>query len=235
MLGVGDGDVVLEIGAGTGEDTQRFARAATAGGGFAVGVEIATEMAVEAAARARGVDGVSFVVADGRRLPFRGEVFTAAYAERVLQHVPGPAVVVGELHRVLAPSGRVLLFEPDQDLRALDHPDRATEAIVRARSSARFENPSIGRQLHGLLVRAGFEVRSVEGTASGVVVSEASGARALLEECVATGDVESGVAAAYVAELDLRIAEGSAFSVWIAFDVLAIKRQWSGANGSRSE
>lgn len=220
-LSVGDGDVVLEIGPGTGEDLQQFA-AAAGPAGLGVGVEIIPEMAAEAKRRAHG-QNVVLVVADARHLPFRAEVINPVYGERVLQHVPGSEVAVAEIYRVLVERGRVLLFEPDQDLRALDHPDRATEALLRARNSSKFANPAMGRQLFGMLTRAGFDVSAVEGTASGATNLDVSAQTALVHEAVAAGALLQETGDTYLTQLTSLAARGETFSIWIAFEVAAWK------------
>ena len=50
------------------------------------------------------VTGVD-VVADGARLPFADATFDMIESDAVLEHVPDPAVVIGELRRVLRPGG----------------------------------------------------------------------------------------------------------------------------------
>lgn len=225
-LSISEGDLVLDVGTGTGEDLQQFAAAAGLTG-LGVGVEIVPGMAAEAKRRAEGLN-VVLVVADVRRLPFRSEVFDAVYGERVLQHVPGPQRAVAEMYRVLVERGRVLLFEPDQDLRALDHPDRDTETLLRTLRSSKFANPSMGRQLFGLLTAAGFEVHAVEGTASGVPEVEISAHEAALQEAVAAGRLAQDTAGEYLIELERRVATGSAFSIWIAFEVTATKSRLAG-------
>ncbi len=45
-------------------------------------------------------------------LPFRDEVFDAALCLVVLEHVPAPADVLGEMRRVMRPGGQMLLVVP---------------------------------------------------------------------------------------------------------------------------
>lgn len=86
----------LELGSGTG----RF--------GAALGVEVGCEPA--AAMNTLGVRRLPAVVrAVGEELPFGDAVFDAALAVGVLGFVAGPARVMEELHRVLAPRGLLLL------------------------------------------------------------------------------------------------------------------------------
>lgn len=52
------------------------------------------------------------VIADLRRLPFATGSFEACVNIVTLEHVPEPAAVLAELHRVLAPGARLLLVVP---------------------------------------------------------------------------------------------------------------------------
>lgn len=50
--------------------------------------------------------------ADAASLPFRSEAFDGVICSEVLEHVPDPRVVLGEVYRVLKPHGRLLLCVP---------------------------------------------------------------------------------------------------------------------------
>lgn len=220
-LGVGAGDVVIELGPGTGEELQRFATAAGPRG-LAVGVDISPELVQEARRRAAEL---VLVVADARQLPFRSEAFSRGYAERVLQHVPEVEDAVAELYRVLVPEGRVLVFEPDQELRALDHPDVETERVLRRRVAPLVANPAIGRQLSRLLTAAGFAVDSIDGTATGRPGSVSFDRVAeAVSDAVRDGDVPVDRAERYLATLETMVAKGPVLSVWVAFEAAATKR-----------
>lgn len=53
-----------------------------------------------------------FVVADATRLPFRSGVFERALLGEVLEHLEDDAAAVGELARVLAPGGHLVITVP---------------------------------------------------------------------------------------------------------------------------
>lgn len=224
-LGAAVGDTVLEIGPGTGEDLQRFA-AAAAPTGLAIGVDISLGLATEARRRAldSGLGNVWLVVADVRQLPIRDSAFSCAYGERVLQHVPRVEEAMHELYRVLKKGARLVVFEPDQSLRALDHPDIDTERLIRPRVAPQVANPTIGRQLYRRLTEGGFVVQSVDGVASGRPQSTGNGrVRAVVEAAVRDGELDRTRADRYLATIGEMEAAGTLFSIWIAFEVTAAK------------
>jgi demethylmenaquinone methyltransferase/2-methoxy-6-polyprenyl-1,4-benzoquinol methylase len=106
-IGVGPGDLVLDLACGTG-DLIELARAR---GARAVGIDFAREM-LRGAAR-RDV-GALLVRADGARLPFAdgsANALTCGFALRNFVSLPD---VFAEMARVLAPNGRFAFVEVDR-------------------------------------------------------------------------------------------------------------------------
>jgi SAM-dependent methyltransferase len=96
--GLAPGSRVLDLGAGDAPYRELFEH-----------VEYVTldwELSVHGGASA------SDVVASGEEIPLEDESFDAALMTQVLEHVREPARVLGELHRVLRPSGRLFLTVP---------------------------------------------------------------------------------------------------------------------------
>jgi SAM-dependent methyltransferase len=60
-------------------------------------------------ARERGIDGLSFVLADGMALPFRDRSFDLVLSHAVIEHVADAPRYLRECRRVLTPSGRCYL------------------------------------------------------------------------------------------------------------------------------
>ncbi|MFN0058509.1 MAG: class I SAM-dependent methyltransferase [Planctomycetota bacterium] len=96
------GEPVLDVACGPGNFAQH---ALAQQGGLVVAVDFSRSMINEARRR---YPGVSFVIADARRLPFRAGAFGVSYSFRSLQHVPGLEQAVAEMRRVTRPSGAVL-------------------------------------------------------------------------------------------------------------------------------
>ena len=98
-------DRVLEIGVGTG----RIALPLVAAGVRLVGVDLSAPMLARLVENADGRAPFPLVLADATRLPFRDGVFGSAYAAHVLHLIPAWRDAVGELARVVRPSGTVLI------------------------------------------------------------------------------------------------------------------------------
>jgi SAM-dependent methyltransferase len=154
-----DGDAVLDVGCGTGEDVVVMAKVAGAAG-RAIGLDASAIMLTEA--RRRCVAG-AWCRGDARSLPFRSASFDACWAERVMVHVVPAEAVLGELVRVLRPGGRLVVTEPDHDTRVVGSPHVDVGRLVNASFIARGNNRTVGRQLRGLLVAEGLADVVVEG------------------------------------------------------------------------
>jgi len=105
-------DRLLDVGCGTGAQV----RSATPLVGRVVGVDLSAAMIREAVVLARGLDNASFAIADSERLPFADGAFTAVLCTLSFHHYPQPRVAVGEMARVLAPGGRLVIGDACGDL-----------------------------------------------------------------------------------------------------------------------
>jgi ubiquinone/menaquinone biosynthesis C-methylase UbiE len=101
------GKRVLEIGVGLGADHQKFAEA----GALLHGVDL-TERAIRSTRRRFECFGLSseLQVADAEQLPFEDSSFDLVYSWGVLMHSPDTPRAVGEVFRVLRPSGTAKLM-----------------------------------------------------------------------------------------------------------------------------
>jgi SAM-dependent methyltransferase len=106
------GKTVLDYGCGNGYVLAHYAR----NGATVFGVDL-TEAAIDLT-RARfdlvGLEG-TFVQGDGTSIPFEDGTFDVACAMGVLHHIPDPAPVVAELHRVLKPGGKLVVMLYNRD------------------------------------------------------------------------------------------------------------------------
>lgn len=104
FAGVRDGNVVLDVGSGTGALTA--AVAAVAPSSRIIGVDPAAPFVAFAQAR-RPLDLVRFEVGDAQRLRFQDGSFDRTLSLLVLNFIPDPAKALDEMTRVTRPAGTV--------------------------------------------------------------------------------------------------------------------------------
>lgn len=90
---------VLDLGCGTGDSVDLFRSLEPSVRWTGADIESSPEVAQ----RTRG--DADFVTFDGERLPFADRSFDLVYCKQVLEHVRHPAPLLGEVARVLDPSG----------------------------------------------------------------------------------------------------------------------------------
>ncbi len=102
-----DGERILEIGVGTG-----FSLAAYPARARVVAVDLSASMLARARARSArlGLSQISFGRMDGAALAFPDHTFDAVYAPYVLNVVPDPLRLAGEMRRVCRADGRLVLL-----------------------------------------------------------------------------------------------------------------------------
>ncbi|GAB4339739.1 MAG: hypothetical protein Kow0099_15120 [Candidatus Abyssubacteria bacterium] len=118
--------------------------------------------------------------ADGRHLPFQDGVFSSVTLLDVIEHVPGPEILLAEAHRVLGQEGILVLQTPtvessrwkamaarvynsSKTVRSIDRVIKRLRPSVKAPNAILGYQPydeALGRnQLKELVVNAGFEIR----------------------------------------------------------------------------
>lgn len=123
MLAPGPGDVVVDLGCGSGRSlVWNYASGATL-----VGIDVAPYFANEALERA------DLVLGDLRRLPFRDGAFAKAYALDVFEHLSRPALgqVLAEMARVIRPGGQVFVYSHVRKNSSLAWGLKAVNALAR--------------------------------------------------------------------------------------------------------
>jgi SAM-dependent methyltransferase len=106
------GERVLDLGSGAGTDSL-IAAQMVGPGGRVTGVDMTPQMVAKARAAAAelGAANVEFVEAEAERLPFAGESFDVVVSNGVIDLIPDKDAVFAELHRVLAPGGRMQIAD----------------------------------------------------------------------------------------------------------------------------
>lgn len=112
-LALTPGDVLLDVGCGTGAAVRDAARTTTR----AVGFDLSPEMIEQARSRAtsQGLTNVEFREGDvSGPLPFADATFTALVCTTAFHHFPRPRDTIAEMSRVLAPGGRLVIADANR-------------------------------------------------------------------------------------------------------------------------
>ena len=202
------GEIIIDVGAGSGVITAEIAQRVAPGGRiFAVDPSAPLLDAARDTARAAGVGHlVDCRVADGRELPFGLSAFDAAFCHWVLLHVETPEKIVAEMRRVTRRGGRVMVVEADWETAMVYPADRLVTRRILNHAADRNLDPWMGRRLPSLFAGQGFSEIVVEPV---VAVDRGGEDRAWLEYlferaalAVAAGIVQRDEAVAWMAKLD---------------------------------
>lgn len=154
LLGLVEGDQVLDVGCGTGGDVRDIAGRFP--GVSVLGIDASEEKIREARAQSLGLPRpVDFRVGDAYALAFDDETFDACRADRVFHHLVDPRRALGEIVRVTRSGGRVVVSDTDYDSLIVEAPDVALTGRILAHHTERMECGRVGRVLPGLLQDAG--------------------------------------------------------------------------------
>jgi ubiquinone/menaquinone biosynthesis C-methylase UbiE len=125
--------------------------------GSVVGVDASPQMIAVAQQRTKGRDNVEFHQADAVALPVGDDEFDAAVSVQVLEYVADATKALTEMHRVLRPGGRVVVWDVDWSTLSWhsNDPDRM-ERILRAWDT-HLTHRSLPRTLATRLREAGFD------------------------------------------------------------------------------
>ncbi len=155
-LELGREDSVLDVACGPGIVAAAVAQVA----GNVVGIDLTPEMIDLARERcaAAGLENVTFDIGDVTELPYGDDEFSRVVCRYALHHVSDPAAVVGEMARVCAPGGRVVVADMvvGEDEAAAE---RFNEA-ERTRDPSHVRSMPI-RELTGLMTGAGLVASQV--------------------------------------------------------------------------
>jgi ubiquinone/menaquinone biosynthesis C-methylase UbiE len=111
LLGLGPGDMVLDVACGPGNFSREFARA-VGDDGLVVGIDASRTMLSRGAAdlRSAGLANLGLVRGDATRLPFGDSSFDGVCCFAALHLFADPLAGLDEMRRVLRPGGRIALM-----------------------------------------------------------------------------------------------------------------------------
>ncbi|MFF1297102.1 MULTISPECIES: class I SAM-dependent methyltransferase [unclassified Streptomyces] len=110
VLGLREGDRVLDAGCGTGRALPPL-RAAVGPSGVVLGADLTPAMLQAAVRAGRDRDG-RLLLADVAALPLRAGSLDAVFGAGLISHLPDPSENLRELARVVRPGGTLALFHP---------------------------------------------------------------------------------------------------------------------------
>jgi ubiquinone/menaquinone biosynthesis C-methylase UbiE len=202
LLDAQPGHVVLDVGAGTGADTEETAER-VGPDGRVIGLDLSAAMVAEAKRRTAGSRlPLEFVEGDATALDFGNATFDRCRGERILMATGNPAGVVRELVRVTRPEGLVVLSELDASTIFLNSSNQALVDRLLGSFTAQLKSPYVGRRLHRLMVEAGLDdVRCAPTVIQNSVKFMQLVFGAQLQQLVDTGETTLAEVAEFWAEL----------------------------------
>jgi len=169
LLALDEGDHVLDVGCGTGEDVRDIAGRVR--GVSVVGIDVTEEKIRDARAQTLGLPRpVDFRVGDAYALPFEDATFDACRADRVFHHLVDPQKALAEMARVTRAGGRIAVSDTDYDSLVVEAVDRELTHRILQHHADRMECGRVGRKLPGLFLDAG--LTSVAVTPYAAVATE---------------------------------------------------------------
>jgi SAM-dependent methyltransferase len=150
LMGLGPGDVVLDVACGPGNFAREFA-AAVGDQGLVVGIDASRTMLARGVAETdeAGVRNLGLVRGDATRLPFPDGTFDALCCFAALHLFADPTAGLDEMRRVLAGHGRIAIMT---SVRRGPVPSAVKPIVERASGIRVFE----GDEIAGALERRGF-------------------------------------------------------------------------------
>jgi arsenite methyltransferase len=150
------GERIVDVGCGPGFYCAELA-AEVGSSGSVIGVDSSQAMLTLAARRCAGLAQVELRPGDAVSVPVDDAIADAALCVQVLEYVPDPTVALAEMHRVLRPGGRVVVWDVDWATVSLHALDSAlTERMLRAWDQ-HLTHPSLPHTLGPRMRSVGFE------------------------------------------------------------------------------
>lgn len=156
------GEHILDVGCGHGFYVAELLDEVGADGSV-TGVDSSEPMLALAAARCEGRGNASFHEGDATALPQPDDTFDAALSVQTQEYVDEIATSLGELHRVLRPGGRVLIWDVDWATMSLRTADPERMRRILDAWDQHLAHPSLPSRLTAELRAAGFDDATMTG------------------------------------------------------------------------
>jgi ubiquinone/menaquinone biosynthesis C-methylase UbiE len=165
IMQIKQGDVILDAGCGSGNDTIALAKL-VGENGKVIGIDCDNSMIIEAnkAALTAGVHSIiDHRLADVTSLPFKSDFFNSSRSERLFQHLQHPEKALSEMVRVTKPNGWIVVMDADWSTFSLDTEEYEIEQRLKIFRIRHFlQNGFVGRQLYRLFHQQKLEDISIE-------------------------------------------------------------------------
>lgn len=220
-LGARPGERILDAGCGPGfyvsETLERVGPE-----GAVAGVDSSPQMLELATRRCEGHANCSFHAGDVTALPLDDTSFDRALSVQVLEYVADIPAALAELHRVLRPGGRLLLWDVDWATLSWHSADPDRMNRVMRVWDGHLSDPSLPRTLTAQMRSAGFEDVEMQGhtfATNDVMPETYAGALLSLMQDYVAGREEIGAdeASAWAAEQRELVERGESFFACIQF------------------
>lgn len=219
------GEVVVDVGSGTGTMARELGSLVSPGGRV-VGVEPNPRLRAIAEERAEHA-GVEFVDGLAGGLPMTDASVDLIWCERVLQHMPDPQAAIVDFARVLRPGGRALLLDSDHATRITSDVDHAVEAEINNAFIRQVPNPRAARLIPRQALEAGLTVGPDVGSAGLFMPNQAlldgQWLRMAAELAVADGTISQDAADRAIDAVAAAARVGYAFSAVTVFGFVVRK------------
>jgi arsenite methyltransferase len=161
-IGAAAGERILDVGCGPGfyvaELLERVGPE-----GHVSGVDTSAPMLAIAGRRVEGHENVELLDAPATALPFEADSFDGAISVQVLEYVDDVPLALAELHRVLRPGGRLVIWDVDWETVSMRSEDPQRMRRVLTAWDRHLVHRSLPATLAASLRAAGFIDISLEG------------------------------------------------------------------------